>query len=62
LHTTWCILQDVVTFPSLCGFLEARNLVFCLFTNLSRWKWASSLNHWQSKVAGYCCTNCKNSQ
>jgi len=26
-------------------FLEAQDLVFCLFTNPSRWKWASSPNH-----------------
>jgi len=26
-----------------------------------RWKWASSLNHKPSKVAGYCCLNCKKS-
>lgn len=37
---------------TLCEFLEAQNIVFCLFTNPSRCKWASSLNHKQSKVVG----------
>jgi len=47
---------------TLCGFSEVQKLVFCLFMNQSKWKWALSLNHRQSKVAGYCCTNCKKSQ
>jgi hypothetical protein len=36
--------------------------MFCLFTNPSRWKCASSLNHRQSKVSGNCCTNWKKSE
>jgi hypothetical protein len=47
--------------PTLSGFSEAHNLVFFFFffTNSSRWKRASSLNHRQSKVAGYGYMNCK---
>jgi len=42
--------------PRGCVFSEAQNIVFCLFTNPLRWKWASSLNHEQSKVAACYCT------
>jgi len=38
---------------TLCKFSEAQNLVFCLLMNTLRHKWASSLSHRQSKVAGY---------
>jgi len=34
----------------LCGFSEVQILMFCLFAHSLRWKWASSLNHRQSKV------------
>jgi hypothetical protein len=51
-HTTRCILQCRVMTPRLCVDLtEALNLVFCLLTNPSRWKWASSLDHKQYEVA-----------
>jgi len=30
---------------TLCRFSEAKNIMFCLFTNPPMWKWVSSLNH-----------------
>jgi len=38
-------------------FSGAQNLIFWLFMSPVRWIWAASLNHRQSKVVRYCCTN-----